>query len=178
MVLFMDYDYYSDKIGTRFNIVEGNLVEAENGMFPVTESFQSPSIYVNKLDKKVSLISPKNSYIGRTYGLRQADCVAICFSWHDDNKGTDLMKIYKNTPNREFYNYYLEGMAPWFLTHGFQEVQTMEIGDMLVYENVPETISHIAIYLGNNKILQHMPNKLSGVDTLDSSKVRGIYRHA
>jgi hypothetical protein len=174
----MDYENYFDKIGTRFNIVEGDLVEAEDGMFLVTESFQSPSIYVNKLERKVSLISPKSSYIGRSYGLRQADCVVICFNWHDDNKGTNLTQLYKSIPNRDFYNYYMAGMGPWFLKHGFVEVQVMQVGDMLVYENMPNTVlSHIALYLGDNKVLQHIPNKLSSVDTLNPAKVKGIYRY-
>ena len=173
----MDYEYFSGKIGSRFNIDNGDLVEAEDGMFLVTETFQSPSIYVNKLERKVSLISPKDSYIGRSYGLRQADCVAICFLWHDDHKGTKLMDIYRHTPNREFYDYYIRGMAPWFLTHGFEQVETMQVGDMLVYENVPGTLSHIAIYVGDNKILQHLPNKFSSVDTLEIEKVKGIFRY-
>ena len=68
-------------------------------------------------------------------------------------------------------------MGSWFLTHGFQEVETMQKGDMLVYDSVPNTISHIAIYLGDNKVLHHMPNKLSSVDILDNTKVKGIYRY-
>lgn len=173
----MEYNDYFDKIGKRYNVVEGDLVEAENGMFLVTESFQSPAIYIDKVNLKVHLISPSTSYIGKTYSLRQADCVAICFSWHDKNKGTHLLDIYKNTSNREFYKIYVEGMGNWFLANGFKQVSTPEPGDMLVYSYGPTMLSHIAIYLGNDKILQHLPNKLSSVDLLDSNKVKGIYRY-
>lgn len=173
----MDYEFYKDKIGSRFDIIQGELVETENGMFLVTETFSSPSIYVNKVQQTATLVSPKDSYIGRSYGLRQADCVAICFLWHDKNKGTNLMSLYKRTSNREFYEYYVRGMGAWFLEHGFTQVTEMQVGDMLVYENVPGAIAHIAVYLGDNKILQHLPNKLSGIDTLELSKIKGIYRY-
>lgn len=173
----MDYELYKDKIGARFDIVQGELVEAIDGMFLVTETFSSPSIYINRQQQTATLVSPKDSYIGRSYGLRQADCVAICFLWHDNNKGTNLMSLYKRTSNREFYEYYVRGMGAWFLEHNFTQVTEMQPGDMLVYENVPGSIAHIAVFLGDNKILQHLPNKLSGVDVLELSKVKGIYRY-
>ena len=175
--MHLDYDYFKYYIGSTFDVIQGNLENVENGMFPVTETFSNPGIYINKLNKTVSLISPLNSYIGRKYALRQVDCVTVCFTWHDNNKNTNLLSIYKNTSAKVFHKYYLEGIGPWLLQVGFTEVEDMIVGDILIYDISPNTRAHIAVYLGNNKILHHLPKKLSGIDNIDMSKVTGVYRY-
>lgn len=173
----MDYQYFKDKIGSRFDIVQGELVETLEGMFLVTDQLQNYSIYINKKEQSANLISPKSSYIGRSYGLRQADCVAICLMYLDNNHGTKFMERYKATPNKVFYQYYIKGMGLWFEENGFTKVDTPEIGDMLVYANTPDAISHVGVYIKPNKILHHLPNKFSCIDDIEKEKIKGIYRY-
>lgn len=171
------YDFYSYIIGSAFDIVKGEITQAVGGRFIVSKTFMPNCIYVNSINKTVNLVSPKDSYIGKRYGLRQTDCVSICFEWHDNNKGTNLKSIYSKIPNKDFYKYYLEGMGPWLTNNGFTQVQEMLVGDVLVYEYKPQAVSHTAVYLGNNKILQHLPTKRSGIDILEPYRVKGIYRY-
>jgi cell wall-associated NlpC family hydrolase len=70
------------------------------------------------------------------------------------------------------------GMAAWYNVNGFVQVETLQVGDSLVYENgLPSLGNHVGVYLGENKILHHIPNKLSSIDLLDNTKILGIFRY-
>lgn len=173
----MDYQYFADKLGAKFDIVEGELVESENGILTVSQTLSNFTIYLNKLDRTASIVVPKNAYIGRSYKLRRSDCITLFAEWLDDHYSSSFGNIYKKVSNKEFYRYYNAGMELWFEDNSFTKVSALEVGDCIVYEYTPNVPSHVGIYVGEDKFLHHMPNKLSCIDTIDYNKITGIYRY-
>lgn len=173
----MDYNYFLERLGRRFNIVNGDLVEAEDGQFLVTTDFLEYSISLNPITKTWNVIAPKKSYLARRFSLRKSDCISLNFEWLDDHYGTNYTQIYKNTNLRDFYKIFTEGLAGWYANNGFTLVDVAEPGDTLIYAWETDYISHVATYLGNNKILHHVPQKLSSIDDYDPAKVKGIFRY-
>jgi hypothetical protein len=176
----MEYNDFKDKVGIRFDIVEGDLVESPSGLFIVSESYQEDSIYLNKLTKQVLLIPSKNHYIGRMYRLRLSDCTSLWTMWLDANKGTDYYHIYKTISHRDFMNWMRMGMCHYFEDQKFEKVSvdSLEEGDCLVYSFNDLIDSHVGIYIANDKILHHLPKKFSSLDQLDRTKIIGAYRYA
>jgi hypothetical protein len=176
---YYEYQYYYSEIGNRYTIVEGELEEDTNGIFIVSKTFQNPCIYVNTLETKVNLVVSKDAYIGRySSSTPIADCLPLCFEWHDSNIGTQLLKKYKPISIPELQNKINSSeLNSWLETYGFIPKQAIEPGDLLVYSSLT-AIPHIAIYIGNNRVLQHEFQKLSSIDALDLQRVRGIYRYA
>jgi hypothetical protein len=68
-------------------------------------------------------------------------------------------------------------MKYWYIDHGFKEVTDLQEGDCLVYECYPNIKNHVGIYINSQKILHHIPQKLSSLDTLDNSLIIGAYRY-
>lgn len=176
---YYEYQYYYSEIGNRYTIVEGELEEDVNGIFIVSKTFQNPCIYVNTLENKVNLVVSKSAYIGRySNSMPIADCLSLCFEWHDNNKGTQLLKKYRPISIPELQNKINSGeLDSWLESYGFVPEQTMELGDLIVYSSLT-AIPHIAIYIGNNRVLQHEFQKMSSIDILELQRVRGIYRYA
>ena len=174
----MNYEYFKSKLGCKFNIVGGDLVESEKGLLTVSENYSSNVIYLNKLNKTFNLVVPQKSYIGRVYSLRKLDCVTLFAEWLDDHFGSSWGNMYAKYPTREFYRYYKDGMSLWYDDNGFTKVDTPAHGDCIVYEYKPKAVSHVGICLEGTKILHHLPYKLSCIDSLDSSKIIGVYRYA
>jgi hypothetical protein len=174
----MEYSEFVNKIGVKYDIVSGVLTQSETGPFTVTETLNSCCIYLNKSAKTVQLIVPDSMYIGKKYALRHSDCVQITMRWSDENQGTKLLEVYKTTPHKIFYEYYMRGISDWFIDNNCILQTVPNIGDFIVYEYQPGAKSHIGICVAPGKMLHHMPNKLSSIDTIDTSKIIGIYRYA
>lgn len=172
----MDYQYLSERLGHKFNLVNGDLVEVEDGQFTVTKEFKDYSIYLNPITKTWNIIVPVKSYLARKFALRKSDCLTLNFEWLDDHYGTNYSAVYKNTSHRDFHRIFTEGLEGWYAANGFTKVSTPQTGDTLIYAWQPLFVSHVATYLGNNKILHHVPAKLSSIDDYDPQKVLAIYR--
>jgi hypothetical protein len=174
----MNYDDYINKIGTRYNIVLGKLVESTEGQLVVSDNFTASNIiYVNKLNRTVELVIPKELYIGRSYHLRKSDCISLIAEWLTNNTQTDFNKIYSKISNKVFMEYYKNGIDTWFEQNGFYQVPTPIVGDCIVYAYKPAVISHAGIYLENNKILHHIPYLLSSIDDIEAEKILKVYRY-
>lgn len=179
MTISLDYNHFKDKIGTRYDIVLGELQEAPLGLFEVTETYKLYAIYLNKVSRVVSLIAPEKSYLGRQYKVRKTDCINLVAEYTDDIHNTNYNQVYTNSSNRDFFKYYRGGMNNWFIDNNFLEVTgDPEKHDCLIYAYSPNVISHLAVYIGDNKILHHLPYKLSSTDTLEKDKILGVYRYA
>lgn len=175
----MKYEEFVTKLGTRYDIVNGELTESPAGELVVTDDFaESNAIYLNCITKTFNLIIPKKNYIGRTYILRRSDCISLVAEWLSNNTSTDFNKIYSKITNKAFMKYYKEGINYWFEENNFIEVTSPEVGDCLIYAYKPAVISHAGIFLENNKILHHIPYLLSSIDRVDMTKVIGVYRYA
>lgn len=176
----MEFQDFIDKIGSRYTITEGDLVESVTGEFVVSETFAINTIYLNRLNKTCNLITNKDSYIGRPYKLRVSDCINLVTSWLDNNLNTNYNKVYDNTSRKDLLKYLNEGMDGWFEINGFTKVTTdsIKIHDCIIYNWGGHAVSsHIGVYVGDNKILHHIPNKLSCIDTIDNNKILGAYRN-
>lgn len=176
----MDYEYFVNKIGSKFSLVRGEFVENQNGEFTVSLNFTQYSIYLNKQNKTWAPIAPVKSYLGRAYILKRSDCITLFTEWLDDHVGTSFGNIYNNISNKEFIRYYKSGMRLWYEDNGFKEIGIPTTGDCLVYgdsinEVVP--INHVGVCVGDNKILHHLPGRFSSIDTIDYSKIIGCYRY-
>lgn len=176
----MDYEYFANKIGTKFSLVRGEFVESQNGIFTSSFDFAQYSIYLNKQTKTWIPIAPAKSYLARHYALKRSDCISLVAEWLDDHNSTDFLSGYYNMRNRDFLRYYKLGMRLWYEDHGFKEVDSLQIGDCLVYgDSVTDTIpnNHVGIYVDNNKILHHLPGRFSSIDNINYSKIIGCYRY-
>ena len=176
----MDYEYFANKINTKFSLVRGEFVEDSQGLFTVSFNFAQYSLYLNKQTKTCMPIAPAKSYLARAYALKRSDCISLVAEWLDDHNSTDFLMGYYNMSNRDFLRYYKSGMRLWYEDHGFTEVGTPRPGDCLVYtDSINDTVplNHVGICINSSQILHHLPGRYSSIDALDYSKIIGCYRH-
>lgn len=175
----MDYNFFVNKLGEKFDIVNGDLVSSDTGRFMVSDIFQDNVIYLNPLTQQCFIVSDKESYVGHEYELGKNDCISLVSRWLDDHHGSNYAKYYRELPRRQLIDYMAKGMPKWFQDAGFDliELEQLEYGDCLVYANVEGLVIHIGIYLGGHKILHQLPDKLSSIDDLDRTKIVAIYRY-
>ena len=178
MLLYKDYE---NKIGLRFDIVNGDLVESETGQFVVSDQYLENTIYLNKLTKTAALITPQYSYVGNFYQLRLNDCTSLWTRWLDEHKSSHYYDIYKSMSHRDFHAWMKAGMCSYFETQPFEKItdyNLLQEGDCLVYSYDGVVNSHVGIYLPQDRILHHLARKYSCIDNLDKSKILGAYRYA
>lgn len=175
----LNYQEFEQKVGVRFDVVEGDLVESPTGPFVVSYNYEINTIYINKLNKTAVVIPDKSSYIGKEYALRFNDCTTLWTQWLDSHKGSNYAEIYKKMGHREYYHWMKSGLCAYFETQPFIKVDVNELeeGDCLVYSYNNSIDSHVGVYIANDKILQHRPKKYSSLDALDKSKILGAYRY-
>jgi hypothetical protein len=175
----MEYKFFEERIGKTFDVIEGELVESPSGLFTVSTVYSKNSIYLNTMTKSVVLIPETGSYIGQPYKLRTSDCTTLWTRWLDAEFGTEYADVYKNLSHRDFLAWLKGGMCLYFESQPFKRISdgNLQKGDCLVYSFNNRIDSHVAIYLGNERILHHLPKKLSSEDTLDRSKIIGAYRY-
>lgn len=176
----MEYSTYIDKIGYRFDIENGDLVESPSGLFTVSTTYAENTLYLNKLNKSAILIPAKETYVGRLYKLRYSDCITLWAEWVDDHLNTNYSLKYKQLGKREFVEWTKAGPGSLLQADNYfkVDVDNLLFGDTLVYSYDGVATNHIGIYLGDNKILHHVPNKLSSLDNLDTGRILGAYRYA
>lgn len=174
----MNYNDYYNKIGIKYNIVLGKLVEDTEGTITVSDNFTASNIiYVNHANKTANLVIAKEEYVGRSYALRKNDCISLIAEWLTNNTNKDFNKVYSKISNKVFMEYYKKGIDIWFEENGFTQVTTPILGDCLVYAYKPDVISHAGIYIQQDKILHHIPYLLSSIDSIDAEKLLKVYRY-
>lgn len=176
----MDYEFFANKINQKFSIVNGLLVEDHSGIFTVSYDFAQYAVYLNRQTKTWNIIAPHKSYLARAYVLKRSDCITLFCEWLDDHLHTTFGNIYNTISNREFLKYYKSGMRLWYEDNGFKEVSNPIIGDCLVYADSSNEVipnNHVGVCVADNKILHHLPGRLSSIDTIDYTKIIGCYRH-
>jgi len=176
----MKYEEYVTKLGTRYDIINGELTESPSGLFVVSEEFKDYTIYINKQNLTVSIIAPRLSYIGREYKLKVRDCVSIIIDWYKHNRNIDWTSDYNRISISKYLDYYVNKIDNLLIEYGFIEVEdkiNLEIGDWLIYKIDNQGAVNTAMYYGNDKILQQLPNKLSSIDPIDFAKVVRVYRY-
>lgn len=176
----MKYEEFVTKLGTRYDIINGELTESPSGLFVVSEEFKDYSIYINKQNLTASIIAPRLSYIAREYKIKVRDCVSLIIDWYKHNRNLDWTIDYNRISISKYLDYYLNGIDGLLIDYGFTEVAdktNLELGDWLIYKLDDVEVVNTTMYYGNGKILQQLPDKLSSIDPIDFTKVVRVYRY-
>lgn len=167
-------------IGEKYTIKEGILVKDSLGEFTVTDKLIDGNIvYIG--NGKITVIS-NNPFIGLPYDMRYQNCVGLVASYLNTVQGSvDYIKLVKSIPIKKIIYYFNNPISPFLEELGFSLIALEDIkpNDIIVWQYNGLATSHIGAYLGENKLLHHIPNKLSCIDTIDlnSNKVLGIFRY-
>ena len=111
-------------------------------------------------------------YEGRQYLLNKADCYRLAVEYYEREYQKFLTEYLADDSwlraqmNPRTYNLMLRKYAE----NGFEKVSSIQKGDALLINTVGDVgdPNHIAIYLGDDSILHHIPNKLSCVQQYTS----------
>lgn len=181
------YDDFINKVGSKFSIVEGELVESPSGLFTVSTQPAPYTIFLG-INKKVNIITSKDSYIGRAYTRKQHgeyttlanDCIRLFTEYHDKNVGTNFLEVYRFLNPRDYVEIARKGMSTWFIDNNFTEVniENRSKNDCVVYSYDNKSILHVGVLVDKDLLLHHIPDKLSCIDILVLSKVKGVFRYA
>lgn len=129
-------------------------------------------------DHKIHKFRCMQPLIGREFKHGIADCYTLFRDVYHFS-GMDLPNF-----SREDYwwdkgqELYLDNMKP----NGFYQINLSEIqiGDVILFSLNSRTANHAAIYIGNNSILHHLPNRLSKRDLFSGywlNNYHSIWRH-
>lgn len=111
-------------------------------------------------------------YEGRQYRLNASDCYRLAIDFYKREFNIDL-NVYKADSsylrfamNARTYN----TMLMQYAKNGFEIVASPQYGDGILISSVPNAKlpEHVAIYLGDDKILHHYSDKLSCVQPFSS----------
>jgi hypothetical protein len=170
----MNNNTLRDNIGQRVNIVNGKYELASEGAFLISTEFGSERVWLTE-DGKSQCIT-KQPYIGRNYKIGYVDCVTLVCEHLNSNS---LLKFYLGMGREELLLLQRETVMKWlddderFIDVG----QAFQPGDCIVYSYTERMhANHIGIVYPNNKILHHLPGKLSCIDDLDLERVEKGYR--
>jgi hypothetical protein len=172
------YEIFLNKIGKKFNVVNGEFVEDSDGILTVSTSPFNNSIYLNTLNNTWLVVS--DLLIGIPYRIARDDCATLCARYLDKHFGSKIEEKLFSLTLKEWTNYIKLGGETLIKEVGGYEVNLSQLKekDVVSYEIEDSRItSHLAVYLGNNKILHHVPNKYSSIDDIDMSKVKRVFRY-
>ena len=122
------------------------------------------------------------SLIGRRFIWGKYDCWSIIHDWYKETKNIDL-KIWERPKKlKDFINNPLfeEGLP----ITGFKKQPTnngVRVGDVLLFQSVTGNLDHVAVYIGDNMILNHNIKALSCREPFDlryQQALKGVYRYA
>jgi proteasome lid subunit RPN8/RPN11 len=114
--------------------------------------------------RKIEPIGYKAPYIGRPYVFGVFDCWALIRDYYKNEFGTDL----EDYNRQEFF--WLKGIdiiGENWENCGFKLVtdDSFQVGDLLLIQNSASMMNHVALYVGDDRILHHCHNRLSKKDT-------------
>ncbi len=165
-----------EHVGKRVNIVKGLCVLHDEGDFIISEEFGPERMWIQP-EGKAQCIT-KKPFIGRVYRLGIVDCVTLVCEYY---KSDSLLKFYHKMSRQELLELQRATVMAWLDSdERFTDVGMDYVpGDCLVYAHTERMhANHIGIAVEGNKILHHLPGKLSCVDALDMPKVLKGYRYS
>jgi hypothetical protein len=179
----VEYAKFLNNIGKRYNIIQGGFVEAEDGEFLVTDKLVGNNIiYVNRSISNYVIMSD-NKFVGLDYILTTQNCAILTAKYLDYAKqdGVNYEKMMKSIPLRKLIFYFRNAVNPLLEELGFSAVpiEDLQVNDIIVWQYNTTATSHMGVYLGDNKLIHHIPQRMSCIDTIDltSNKVLGVYRY-
>lgn len=176
----LDYNTFKDKVGTKYTVEWGEFVESEYGEFEVSTSPGVNKIVLAKMQQAAFVSS--DLWVGRAWKLKTSDCAALCAAYVDKQFGSNYSEVMRGYSLKKWGEYFHRGMVAWLEDFGMPRVELADrqMHDVVVYDYDGDHNMHIGIFLGNDKILHHLPNKFSSIDVIDfteTEKFLGVYRH-
>ena len=122
------------------------------------------------------------SLIGRSFIWGVHDCWSIIHDWYKETKNIDLKIWDRPKKIKDFIeNPLFEKGLP---ITGFKKQPTdddIQVGDVLLFQSTSGNLDHVAVYIGDNMILNHNIRRLSCREPFDlgyQQALRGVYRYA
>ena len=122
------------------------------------------------------------SLIGRKFIWGKYDCWSIISDWYLETKKIKLIDWKRpKTIKEHIQKPEFEKALP---LGGFKKQETIkkiEVGDVLLFQSITGNLDHVALYLGDNMILNHNIKALSCRESFDlryQQALRGVYRYA
>ena len=120
--------------------------------------------------------------IGRKFIWGKYDCWSIVTDWFKETKDINIkywkrpkrIKDFINNPEFEF-------ALPKLNFVRQSNNKNIQVGDVLLFQSVTGNLDHVAVYIGDNMILNHNIKGLSCRELFDlkyQQALRGIYRYA
>jgi hypothetical protein len=177
------YHKFINTLGSRYNIVSGKFVLDDNGEFLVTNRLLGTgTIYLDTKLETYTVLSD-NPFVGLPYILKSQNCAILTAKYLDYAKkdGVGYEKLMKSIPMRRLIYYFRNAVNPLLESIGFVavDVKDIQLYDIIVWQFNKTATSHMGVYLGDNKMIHHIPSMISCIDTIDlnSPKVLGVYRY-
>ena len=164
-----------EHIGESVNIKKGKCELASDGDFLISEDFGPERIWLTPDGKSQCITS--QPFIGRVYKLGNVDCVTLVCQYVQSES---LLSFYHSMSRQSLLELQRDTVMSWLDNDSrFTDVgMNYEPGDCLVYAHTERMhANHIGIAFPDNKILHHLPGKLSCIDDLDMSKVLKGYKY-
>ena len=122
------------------------------------------------------------SLIGRKFIWGKYDCWAIVTDWLKENKNINIKYWKRPKKIRDFINNpEFEFALPKLNFVRQSNNKNIQVGDVLLFQSVTGNLDHVAVYIGDNMILNHNIKGLSCRELFDlkyQQALRGIYRYA
>ena len=122
------------------------------------------------------------SLIGRKFIWGKYDCWSIVTDWFKENKNINIeywsrpkkIKDFLNKPQFEF-------ALPKLNFVKQSNIKDIKVGDVLLFQSVTGNLDHVAVFIGDNMILNHNIKSLSCREPFDlryQQALRGVYGYA
>ena len=122
------------------------------------------------------------SLIGRKFIWGKYDCWSIVSDWYLETKKIKLMDWKRPKRIKDFIqNPEFEFALPKLNFVKQSNIKNIKIGDVLLFKSVTGNLDHVAVYIGDNMILNHNIKALSCREPFDlryQQALRGVYRYA
>jgi len=122
------------------------------------------------------------SLIGRKFIWGKYDCWSIVTDWFKETKNVKIKYWERPKKIKDFINNPEFVFALPKLNFVKQSnIGDIKIGDVLLFESVTGNLDHVAVYIGDNMILNHNIKSLSCREFFDlryQQALRGVYRYA
>ena len=122
------------------------------------------------------------SLIGRRFIWGKYDCWSIVTDWLKENKNIDIPYWTRPKKLKDFLkNPEFEYALPKLNFKKQKTNNDIQVGDVLLFQSITGNLDHVALYLGDNMILNHNIKSLSCRQLFDltcQQSLRGVYRYA
>ncbi len=121
------------------------------------------------------------SLIGRSFVWSVHDCWSIVTDYFKENKNIEIPYWDRPKKIKDFIeNPQFEYALPKLNFKKQENIDDIQKDDVLLFQSVTGNLDHVALYVGDNMILNHNIHKLSCKEPLDMAylqNLRGVYRY-